>query len=95
MPRCAFCGADVEVLGRVGRREECPSCKRDLHACLQCKLFDRSYHNQCREPQAACVSEKESSNFCEFFDFGRDAESERARAEDSRKKLEELFRKTS
>lgn len=91
--KCAFCGADVEVLGRVGRQEECPACRRDLHACLQCRLYDRSFHNQCREPQAAYVADKERSNFCEFFEFGRDAVSERERAEASRKKLEELFRR--
>jgi len=93
MPRCAFCGADVEVIGRVGRRDECPACGRDLHACMQCRHYDRSFHNQCREPQAATVGDKESSNFCEFFEFGRDEMSEREKAEASKRHLEDLFKK--
>lgn len=93
MPRCAFCGAEVEVIDRVGRLDECAVCKRDLHACLQCRLYDRSYHNQCRESQAAFVADKERSNFCEFFELGRDGLSEREKAEASKRKLEELFKR--
>jgi len=94
MPRCFFCGAEIEILDRkVGRQEECPSCRRDLHACLQCRFYDRSYHNQCRENQAQIVSDKERSNFCEFFEFGRDAQGEKKAVEDSKKKLEDLFKK--
>jgi len=94
MPRCVFCGAEVEIIDRkVGRMDECPSCKRDLHACLQCRFYDRSYHNQCRENQAAQVADKEKSNFCEFFEFGRDSEGENRAAGDARRKLEDLFKK--
>lgn len=93
MPSCAFCGTNIEIEGRVGRADECPNCGRDLHACLQCRLYDRSYHNQCRETEAGCVTDKERSNFCEFFEFGRDAESEKAKAEASKKSLDELFKK--
>ncbi len=91
--RCTFCGAEVEIIDRVGRLEECPSCKRDLHCCLQCALYDRTYHNQCRENQSQIVSDKETSNFCEFFQFGRDAEDEHKRADEAKGKLDDLFRK--
>lgn len=90
--RCAFCGAPVEILGHVGRLEECPACRRDLHACLQCRLYDRSFHNQCRESQAGSVADKERSNFCEFFEFGRDATSELEKAEASKRQLDALFK---
>ena len=90
--KCIFCGAYIEIEDRVGRREECSNCHRDLHACLQCSFYDRSYHNQCRETQSQCISDKESSNFCEHFQFGRDAEDEKNRVEDSKKKLENLFK---
>ncbi|MBN1283513.1 MAG: hypothetical protein JXA24_07075 [Proteobacteria bacterium] len=94
MPRCSFCGREVELIYRkVGRQDTCPHCGRDLHACLQCRFYDRSFHNQCRESQAAMVGDKERSNFCEFFEFGRDAQAERAKQEESRKRLEGLFRK--
>ncbi|MFH0798955.1 MAG: hypothetical protein V2A66_02095 [Pseudomonadota bacterium] len=90
---CAFCGAPVELEGRAGRSAECPSCRRDIHCCLQCRFCDRSYHNQCRESQAGYISDREQSNFCEFFEFGRDAVSEKKKAMDSKNKLEELFKK--
>lgn len=94
MNRCFFCGAEVEIIDRkVGRLDECEHCRRDLHACLQCRLYDRSFHNQCRESQAQYVADKERSNFCEFFAFGRDAEGERKTVDDVKKKLEELFRR--
>lgn len=92
--KCVFCGAEICVIDKVGRSEECPSCKRDLHACLQCRFYDRSFHNQCRESQAGYVTDKEKANFCEFFEIGRDAVSEKQKANESRCKLEELFKKS-
>jgi len=93
MPRCFFCGKDVELVYRkVGRQDECPHCGRDLHACFQCRFYDRSSHNQCRENQAAMVADKERSNFCEFFEFGRDASAEKGAQEEAKKKLGELFK---
>ncbi len=92
--RCVFCGAAIEIEGRVGRREECPSCARNLHACLQCRFFDRSAHNQCRENQASLVGDKEKANFCEFFAFGRDTEEERRDDAAAKAKLAALFKKS-
>ena len=93
MPRCVFCGKEVEIIDRVGRLEECPHCSRDLHSCVQCNLYDRSYHNDCRENQSPYVSDKERANFCEFFKFGRDVQSQNKEIDESKKKLENLFKK--
>ena len=93
MPRCAFCGSEVEVIDRVGRLDECPTCHRDLHACLQCRLYDRGSHNQCRESQAGYVGDKERANFCEFFTFGRDVAPEKGDWSASKRELEALFKK--
>lgn len=91
--RCAFCGAEIQIEDRVGRRDECPHCRRDLHACLQCRFYDRSYHNQCRETQAEYVADKERSNFCDYFQFGREVDAQGQAAEDAKQKLEGLFKK--
>jgi hypothetical protein len=91
--RCTFCGAEIQIEDRVGRRDECPQCRRDLHACLQCRFYDRSYHNQCRETQAEYVGDKERSNFCDYFQFGRESVSEKSAAEDAKQKLKGLFKK--
>lgn len=93
MPSCSFCGFEIEIIVRIGRLDECPSCRRDLHSCLQCRLYDRSLHNQCKETQSGYITDKERANFCEFFELGRDAKGERRAQSDSKKKLEELFKK--
>jgi hypothetical protein len=51
----------------VGRREVCPSCGADLHCCLNCACYDPHAPQQCREPQAQRVSDKERGNFCDEF----------------------------
>jgi len=52
-----------------GRSESCPSCRADLRVCLNCRFHDRQAAHQCRERRAEPVAEKDSANFCEYFDF--------------------------
>lgn len=77
----------------MSRRDDCPNCHRDLHACVQCKYYDRSSHNQCREPQSEWVADKEAANFCGFFEFGREVEDERAAQDKAKKRLDDLFKR--
>ena len=93
MPKCVFCGEEINLEFKIGRRDECTKCGNDLHACVQCRFYDRSYHNQCRENQASQVADKEKSNFCEFFEFGRDVGYENKAVDSSKKKLDDLFKK--
>jgi hypothetical protein len=94
-PRCQSCGTVVEVFSLVGRRDMCPNCGDDLHACVQCEFFDLSASNQCREPQAERVGDKEAANHCEFFRLSRNEveATKSTAAEDARAKLEALFKK--
>jgi len=39
-----------------------------LHACPQCRFYAPGQYNDCREPQAERVLDKEKANFCDFFD---------------------------
>jgi len=64
---CHACGADFEVLERVGRRDCCDTCGADLRCCRNCELFAATAHNQCREPQAERQVDKERANFCDYF----------------------------
>ena len=50
-----------------GRRDDCPKCHADVHACRACKFYDRAAYNECREPSADRVVEKERANFCDFY----------------------------
>ena len=67
---CFSCGTNNEVAERVGRRDECSKCTADLHVCKNCRFYDRTAYNECKEPSADVVREKEASNFCDYFDPG-------------------------
>ncbi len=64
---CFKCQKEVPVLGTLGRRDECPFCRADLHVCKNCIHYDSKAYNECHETQADRVVEKERSNFCDFF----------------------------
>jgi rRNA maturation protein Nop10 len=66
---CSFCGNKIEILDKVNRRDTCPACGRDLHCCWQCRFYDESSYNACREPQAERVLDKEKANFCDYFEY--------------------------
>ena len=95
MPKatCAACQQELEVTGRVGRRDECPHCHADLHACVQCYFYDEAYHNACREPQAERVLEKTRSNFCGYFVLGRGDVARDQEKESIKQALDDLFKK--
>lgn len=69
MGACYRCRAALSFEGRVPREATCPGCTSDVHLCANCRFFDRSAHNQCREPAAEFVRDKERTNFCEFFEL--------------------------
>jgi len=89
---CFFCGAAVEAGDRTGRRDVCSGCGRDLHSCMQCRFYDETAYHRCREPQAEWVSDKESANFCDYFEFGREKINSQAK-ESAKSRLEGLFKK--
>jgi hypothetical protein len=71
---CFHCGASLPAPppgGHVGRRDACPSCHRDLHACVQCANWDHATR-VCREPAAAADQprDRELANFCDWFRLG-------------------------
>jgi len=94
---CHACGNeqifDVKVGVKVGRRDACPHCGADLHVCKNCRLYDPNVHNQCHEPEAAFIRERDSSNFCTHFDF-KDADGwkQDTGVASAKAKLEALFK---
>lgn len=70
---CFSCGKVTPVVSTVGRRDECPQCRADLHVCKNCAFYDKTAYNECREPSADVVLEKERANFCDFFQPGSHA----------------------
>jgi hypothetical protein len=93
--RCYRCQKDWTIADKVGRAETCPSCGADLKCCRNCVFYDAGAYNQCREPQAERVLDKERGNFCDYFVF-KDSASDRSGPRgtpDPKSRLESLFKK--
>ena len=63
---CWNCNNKLESTD-YGRQETCPNCGKDSRVCYNCSFHDKAYNNECREPQADRVVDKDRSNFCDFF----------------------------
>jgi hypothetical protein len=95
MKICFSCKRELEVGEKAGRTETCLFCNADLHCCLNCQFYDPRAYNQCREPQAERVVEKDRSNFCDYFSF-RDAsatEAKKGPVQAKKNPLDGLFKK--
>lgn len=64
---CFTCQTEITVIEKVGRREECPKCRADVHVCKNCAFYDAKVYNECKETQAEVVREKDRSNHCDYF----------------------------
>lgn len=93
--KCFKCGCELNLASptSVGRKEECQKCSADLHACLNCIFYDENAYNKCKEPQAERVTEKDRSNFCDFFKFtSKQSNSTSTGKETTLKALDDLFK---
>lgn len=63
---CHRCGTEIAE-NNLGRQDSCTKCGMDTRVCKNCKHYDRSYNNECREEQAPRQVEKEKATFCEWF----------------------------
>jgi hypothetical protein len=90
---CWKCGSPLpELLLPLPRQEECLHCRAQLHVCRMCVYFDPAVAQQCREPVAEPVSDKQRANFCGYFQPKPQALSTTPDpAEASRRQLDALF----
>jgi hypothetical protein len=85
---CWRCGESLAALALpLGRLEECPACRSQLHVCRMCTFFAPQLPKKCREVDAEEVKEKERANFCDYFRprpgaFDRERASAEQRARD-------------
>jgi hypothetical protein len=72
---CWKCGVSLgEIFSLpLGRNDSCPSCRAELCVCRLCHFYDPTVANQCREPIAEQVSNKERANFCGYFQLNHHA----------------------
>ena len=95
---CYNCGHRIPLLSaqKVLKNDKCPGCDADLHCCKNCRFFDPSVHNQCRETQAEWVRSKDSRNYCDYFEASTRVDltgKSGASPDDARKKWDSLFKK--
>ena len=95
---CFNCGHQIPMLSaeKVLKKDTCPNCNTDLHCCRNCRFFDPSVHNQCRETQAEWVQQKDKANYCDYFAASTRVDLTRksgVSSEDARKKWDTLFKK--
>lgn len=87
---CFACGEPYPTKDRVEFRARCPKCDAPLHACLNCRFYDKGAYNQCREPKAERVTEKKRANHCEYFTPAQERRSDSGPS-GSRKAIDDLF----
>ena len=90
---CWKCGAALpDLLLPLARHEECPQCRVQLHVCRMCEFFDTAAPQQCREPVADLVSDKQRANFCGYFQINPHAFAKPSgQADESARQLDALF----
>ncbi len=80
---------------RPGRTEPCAECGADLSCCHNCRFYSPGAPNDCAEPNAERVLDKEKANFCDYFEFAQgDAASGEGdtAAADGRQRFDDLFK---
>ncbi len=94
MPKCYKCSNELRAEFDYGRQDSCPKCNFSTHVCMNCVHFDRSKYNECTEPVADRVVDKEKSNFCDYFKAGNPGDTTGAsKADAARTAAEALFKK--
>lgn len=90
---CSSCRKSIPTTDKIGRAETCPHCTADLHVCKQCLFYDALSYNECRESQAERVLDKAKANFCDYFSVNKNPRQQESRADEAKRKLEDLFKK--
>jgi hypothetical protein len=94
---CAACGSPIALASgeRIAFRDECPRCRADLHACRHCAHHEPGAYNECREPGAERVADRERANRCDWFAPRDDAAPGAGADRDTRRAaLDALFKKS-
>jgi len=68
MAACHRCGTLFGTSsGPVSRQDSCAKCHGYLRSCRNCEFYEPRHKNDCAEPEAEPVGDKEAANFCEYF----------------------------
>jgi len=93
---CWYCGSPIQEEGVIGRSALC-FCGKSLRSCRNCTFYLPDSSGKCKETQAESISDKEKSNFCDYFSVNPRFRSQTAGEKNSlvqdqaRKDFEKLF----
>jgi hypothetical protein len=93
---CYRCGQALAALSLpLARRDECPSCRAELHVCRMCRRFAPRLPKGCDEDDAPDVRDKAAANFCDYFKPNPRAfdPAQRTAEQSAKDALEALFKK--
>ena len=90
---CWHCGEKL-TSHDYSREARCPACSKATHSCRNCSFYDPGRSNECSEPIADFVSDKERANFCDYFQPGNSfsADNDQTSAENLLSAAEDLFK---
>jgi hypothetical protein len=91
---CHRCGRAHRFEDVLPRRADCDGCGLALKCCRNCTFYDPSAYNECREPVAERVVDKEAANFCDCFRPRAGGAAVEGPAAGGRDALERLFKKS-
>ena len=74
------------------REGRCPTCGKATHACRNCRFYAPGRANDCVEPIAEHVVDKERPNFCDLFEPVSRTGAAKPSAGDLRSAAEALFK---
>ena len=93
-PTCYACHKtlSLDAEQKILRHEECEHCQIELYCCKMCVFYDSKVYNECREPLAERIVDKEKANFCSYFKLGHCSNSGQSK-DDLLSAAEALFKK--
>lgn len=92
--KCYNCavGLNIDIRHSIARSEECHKCYSNIRCCRMCVHYDTTAYNECREPTADRILEKEKSNFCDHYKIGT-GDTYKDLKSDLKSAAEDLFKK--
>ena len=87
---CWACGQELTA-DRYQREGECPQCRKQTHVCRNCRFYEPGRPNDCQEPVAEYVRDKDRANFCDYFEPSMLAYTPGADADPLRSAADDLF----
>ena len=91
--KCWHCAQELQAAD-YGRETNCLNCGKPTRVCRNCRWYAPGRPNQCEEPAAEPVPDKEKPNFCELFEATQEPRSSEqgASAAAMRQAAEDLFK---